>query len=410
MEFWEKKSYTKGGIYPDNDATRRMLELEKQKEEERLREEQKKKKQNSLSLEEMLKKQKDNDEELKRLQEQDEFEQDLHARSVMLQQMEGNLVDMVRQLMNNTSSYDISLTGLDIEDRWNFTNLMLFLPDNKSCLSLNMSRKKLSDIHASQIGEMLKTNKKLRRLELEGNQFGPEACKSFADALKVNKTLRYLDLENNKLTDFGKDTSGVEYLFNALRDNTHLLSINLKGNMLNEVCGNAIVNCLRQNKTLIHLEIFGNQGVADNKNINRDETESKFMSKGLSINQVKEIKECLAENRKIYDAYRLEEWRERKVMLKEDDDMKNYNLVVTKQKYLAIYFRIVNETKQDDKNYIYNYYNTKYNEKVNKIDSDFNSNVDQYFAEYKESKNRGRGRRGRGRGGRGGRGGARGTR
>jgi hypothetical protein len=329
MDLIDRKTYTKCGIYPDNDATRRMLQMERLKEEERVKDEVKKKKASTLSLEEMLKKQKDNDEELKRLQEQDEFEQDMNARSAMLQQMEGNLVDMIRQLMNNTSSYDLSLTGLDIDDRWNFTNLMLFLPDNKSCLSLNMSRKKLVDAHAFQVGEMLKTNKKMRRLELEGNQFGPESCKHFADALKVNKTLRYLDLENNKLTDNGKDTSGVEYLFNALRENTHLLSINLNGNMLNEVCGNAIVNCLRQNKTLIHLEIFGNQGVAENKNIHRDETESKFMSKGLSINQIKEIKECLAENRAIYKAYKLDEWRERKFMLKEDDDMKNYTTVIT---------------------------------------------------------------------------------
>jgi hypothetical protein len=332
MEFLEKKLYTKSGIYPENDATRKMLELERQKEEDRIKDELKKKKASSLTLEEMLKKQKDNDEELKRLQEQDEFEQDLHARSAMLHQMEGNLVDIVRQLMNNTSSYDISLTALDIDDRWNFTNLMLFLPDNKSCLSLNMSRKKLTDSHAAQIGEMLKTNKKIRRLELEGNQFGPDTCKHLADALKINKTLRYLDLENNKLTDFGKDTTGVEYLFNALRDNTHLLAINLNGNMLNEVCGNAIVNCLRQNKTLIHLEIFGNQSVAENKHLNRDETESKFMSKGLSINQIKEIKDCLAENRAIYRAYKLDEWRERKFMLKEDDEMKNFATVISHQK------------------------------------------------------------------------------
>ena len=96
----------------------------------------------------------------------------------------------------------------------------------------------MTDENAKEIAEMLKKNKKLRRLELEGNLFSPEAAKYFADALKANKTLRYLDLENNNLTKRGEDDSGIKAMFNSLEDNTMLISLNLSNNFLTNDCGN----------------------------------------------------------------------------------------------------------------------------------------------------------------------------
>jgi hypothetical protein len=45
---------------------------------------------------------------------------------------------------------------------------MFLLMENKSLHTLNLSRKKLTDKHAKSIADMLKVNKTLRRLELEG--------------------------------------------------------------------------------------------------------------------------------------------------------------------------------------------------------------------------------------------------
>lgn len=44
---------------------------------------------------------------------------------------------------------------------------------------------------------MLKGNKTLRKLELEGNLLGPNSAKKFGEALKHNISLRVLDLESN---------------------------------------------------------------------------------------------------------------------------------------------------------------------------------------------------------------------
>ncbi len=173
--------------------------------------------------------------------------------------------------MNSESPHALSFAGLDL-DTWNLANLMLFLPENRSLLTLDLSRKNLTDYNAKQIHEMLKTNKKLRRLELEGNYFSPEGCKFFAEAIRVNKTLKYLDLENNKLTNQGEDDSGIIALFKSLRVNKTLISLNLNNNYLTAVCGHAISECLRENENLIHLDVMQNQRFTSKKNDNSNST------------------------------------------------------------------------------------------------------------------------------------------
>jgi hypothetical protein len=258
---------------------------------------------------------------------------------------------------------------------------MLFLAKNQSLHSLNLSRKNLTDEHAKEIAEMLKKNKKLRRLELEGNLLGPEAAKYLADALKVNKTLRYLDLENNNLTKSGQDDSGVKALFNALEDNTMLVSLNLSNNFLTNDCGNYINSALRKNKNIIHLEIFDNQRYEewdkDNyKHPSRGENDSKFVRQGLLINQINELNEAIVRNKKLYDEMRLSEWKERKQLKNEMDEIKDYDNIVSAKK-------IEVEDSLDNKKKIERFYVDKYMEQIEGLDKQFMKGVDDFFAETK---------------------------
>ena len=59
------------------------------------------------------------------------------------------------------------------------------------------------------MAKMLITNKTLRKLELEGNNLGPECAYAFGRALKINKTLKFLDLESNNLTTDSTAFGGV---------------------------------------------------------------------------------------------------------------------------------------------------------------------------------------------------------
>ncbi len=259
---------------------------------------------------------------------------------------------------------------------------MLFLPENKSLLTLNLSRKKLNDDQAKEISEMLKKNKKLRRLELEGNEFGPEAAKYLAEALKINRHLRYLDLENNNLTNRGEDPDGINSLFEALKENTMLISLNLNNNYLNSTCGHAILSCLKKNEILIHLETFMNQRfedwIKDDTKHQRDDKEnlSKFVSVGLTIQQIKEIKERIASNRRKHEEMRKDEWKERKTMEMEHDEKVNYvNLVSNKKEEGKIVV--------DDKNYIEKFYMDNFQKQLEEMEKEFHDNVNQFFINTK---------------------------
>jgi len=259
---------------------------------------------------------------------------------------------------------------------------MYILMENKSLHTLNLSRKKLTDIHAKQIAEMLKQNTTLRRLELEGNNFGPDAAKYFSEALKVNKTLRYLDLENNNLGKKKVDrkdkkddeeykekkkmkkvkdheSSGIEAIFVALQENKMLISLNLNNNYIGQDSGQNIIDCLKENKILIHLDIGLNQmfDVPEEEQVG----EKNYESKGIEIDKVIKIKEMLNENRSLYDKMRLKEWKERKGMENEFNDIRNYNTVIEEKLQEK-------DIKISDKDNIEDYYVNKFIEETNKME------------------------------------------
>ena len=101
---------------------------------------------------------------------------------------------------------------------------------------------------------MLLTNKTLRKLELEGNNLGPESAYTFGRALKVNTTLKYLDIESNNLTTDGTDFGGVTELFTFLPANKTLLSLNLANNGLDESCGDQFNHLFDHNDSLIDFD------------------------------------------------------------------------------------------------------------------------------------------------------------
>ena len=66
-------------------------------------------------------------------------------------------------------------------------------------MSLHLARKMIKDEDGVKIAKMIKNNKYMRKLELEGNLLGPNSAKELGEALLENKTLKYLDLEGNQL-------------------------------------------------------------------------------------------------------------------------------------------------------------------------------------------------------------------
>lgn len=96
----------------------------------------------------------------------------------------------------------------------------------------------------------------------------------------------------------GEDVTGLPEMLRALEGNTCLLSLNLANNKLENAIGGQIRRMLDKNHTIIDLEIGFN-------NFTLEDTEA--------------IQQALVRNKKMYDAERLKEWRERKLMKNEDE-------------------------------------------------------------------------------------------
>ena len=365
-------------ILPENARVKEKLRNRAEAEEKIRKEEMfRKKRADDITNKKNLKLKKEEEERERRRIEMENAQLNYEKFEESVKNGDGNLNEIFSTILRNTSAYELAFPNYNMEDGWDFRLLTTILERNTSLLTLSLSRKNLGDVEGIKIAEMVSKNKKLRRLELEGNFFGPKTATAFADALKKNSTLRYLDLENNNLTDMGKDVSGMKDLFQGLQSNTMLISLNLANNYLTPEVGSMIIDMFRSNKTIINLEFFQNKDFKDRpNNAEKKDENSKFMSVGLYIYQIEEIKKCLKEN---YDAYvkmRTDEWKERKRMTNNYQDNVQTQITVEAQKAL-------DDTRKKEREDIEMLYLNNFNENVKAMEEQFNQRVNEFFAETK---------------------------
>lgn len=97
----------------------------------------------------------------------------------------------------------------------------------------------------------------------------------------------------------------------ALKNNTTLLSLNLASNALTKELGEDFAECIKANKTIIDFQFFNNE---------------------FSLEHTRKIQEYLRRNKAAYDAERLKEWKERKMMRGEDQALQNMYLEESSKK------------------------------------------------------------------------------
>ena len=176
---------------------------------------------------------------------------------------------------------------------------------------------------------MLNTNKYLRKLELEGNQLGPRSISQFGKMLKKNETLKSLDFEGNQLTLGGSDFWGMYDFIEFLDENKTLLSLNIANNDLDEKCGQMFADKLQNNYTLIDLD---------------------FSSNNFSMEDSKQIQQYLQRNKAIYDGERIKEWKERKHMRGEDENLRKMYMGENANKEQAIIEEEAREIREAELN------------------------------------------------------------
>ena len=109
---------------------------------------------------------------------------------------------------------------------------------------------------------------------------------------------------------------------------------------------------------------------------NKKDENSKYISAGLTIYQIEEIKNALKRNYDKYIQMRTDEWKERKRMTNNYQDNVQTQITIEAQKAL-------DDTRKKEKEDIELLYLDNFNENVKAMEEQFNQRVNEYFAETK---------------------------
>ena len=124
---------------------------------------------------------------------------------------------------------------------------------------LDLSLELISEPDVVLLSEALKVNSTLTKLDLRGNGIGDQGATGLAEALKVNSTLTKLDLCGN-----GIGYQGATGLAEALKVNSTLTELNLRVNDIGDQGATGLAEALKVNSTLTELNLrvndIGDQG------------------------------------------------------------------------------------------------------------------------------------------------------
>lgn len=136
------------------------------------------------------------------------------------------------------------------------------------------------------------------------------------------------------------------------------------------------------NKTLIHLDISQNQHFIlrdpnQKDGGNSNDKEQKYLCQGLTNEQIRKVKDELVKNKELYDFYKSKEWKERKALKNDDEEMRNYTTTISQMK-------MEESMKKEDKNFIEKLYLNNFNDILEHGEEEFMRNVEEFYAKTKE--------------------------
>ena len=117
-----------------------------------------------------------------------------------------------------------------------------------------------ADAVALVLGEIIKNNSTIRKLNLSSNCIGDEGCGALAEGIQINDTLTELNLHCNEVGD-----AGCAKLAQSFNSNSALTNLNLSANRIGDDGVAALAKALETNPTLSVLDLsqndIGNDGL-----------------------------------------------------------------------------------------------------------------------------------------------------
>ncbi|KAF9536772.1 hypothetical protein EC957_009735, partial [Mortierella hygrophila] len=216
---------------------------------------------------------------------------------------------VVSKLLSTSTPYDVIFRIRDLPNMKALHILLskelvkfLVFPPKKSTHICKMSCELASTIIGGRdfgiLADALKTNSTLTTLDLRGNSIGSDGAKALAEALKTNSILTTLDLGGNSI---GSD--GAKALAEALKTNSTLTTLNLWYNSIGSDEAKALAEALKTNSTLTTLNLERNSIGSDGANAlaealktNSTLTTLNLESNSIGSDEAKALAEALKTN------------------------------------------------------------------------------------------------------------------
>ena len=122
---------------------------------------------------------------------------------------------------------------------------------NKTLQKLNIYRNNISDDGATAISDGLKCNISLQELNMSYNKTTSEGAKMVGEAIKVNKTLQKLDINGNSISD-----DGAAAISDGLKCNISLQELSMSQNIITSEGAKLIAEAIKVNTTLHKLNLY----------------------------------------------------------------------------------------------------------------------------------------------------------
>ncbi|KAM3133019.1 hypothetical protein pb186bvf_014875 [Paramecium bursaria] len=164
--------------------------------------------------------------------------------------MSNSLQSLLEQLKNAAR---INLSDMYIGDE-GARLLCSYIKSNKALKCLELRGNNITSVGFVEIFQAIRFTPLLKVLSIEWNQLGSDtqAMDTLAAFLVQNKSIQHLGMSNNKLTG-----DLIDGFSNALRQNTTILSIDLRWNDLGKKGGQLLSSAMLDNKSLLYLELNG---------------------------------------------------------------------------------------------------------------------------------------------------------
>ncbi|CAF4221492.1 unnamed protein product [Rotaria magnacalcarata] len=131
--------------------------------------------------------------------------------------------------------------------------IFLTAPRDQVLTELNLAEKCIGDEEVQFIVDALRNNTTIININLAKKNIGVDGTKYMSDLLQNDKTLLTLNLQSTKIGD-----ESTKYLANGLRKNTTLQTLDLRENNIGPLGAQYLADALRENTALVKLILRDN--------------------------------------------------------------------------------------------------------------------------------------------------------